>query len=111
MRAKNERRVIYGLLCYLFQAGFVPVKLDDGEEIEHMQLDGQERIKEAMELIFNLDDCKLYVKKEGFTPHYVMFVLGNADDGSEVIADWGYSEADADGFDATMRAFNEADYV
>jgi hypothetical protein len=111
IRAKNERKVVYALLTELQQAGFKLVDIDDGEELTQILLNKGDFTKQAMEVMFNLDDCTLYVFKEGFGQHYIRFVFGNADDGSEVVADWNYTVGDPDGFNAFMEAFNAEKYV
>lgn len=107
IRAKNERRVIYGLLKHLQAHGFDLVSVYDGEE--HCPATDP---KAAMETIFNLDECRIWVKHHSF-PHKrnIYIVLGNADDGSEVVADWSYGEGDPDGFNAVMEAFDTEKYV
>lgn len=106
IRAKNERRVVYALLTKVLEAGFTIDNVYDGEERTKATT-----VKDAMELIFNLDTSYVWVKKEGFRPHYMLFVLGNADDGSEALADWSYSEDDLDGFNALLSGFDSSTVV
>lgn len=106
IRAKNERKVIYAMLNELEGKGFKLVSVYDGENDEPATT-----VKEVMELIFNLDECRVYLKKEGYKAHNIYYVLGNADDGSEVAADWNYTEGDPDGFNEAMDAFKPEDHV
>lgn len=106
-RTKNERRVVYNLLEKLADKGFYIDKIDDGEEVTKFRADNSDpKLKDAMELIFNLDECRVYVKKANYPAHYIYFVFGNADDGSEVVADNSYSEDDPDGFGKLMDEFD-----
>jgi hypothetical protein len=107
-RAKNERRVVYGLLNHLLAAGFIVVSVYDGEEHEYPT-----DAKGAMEIIFNLDESYVWVSHVDYVPHkrMISLVLGNADDGSEVVADWSFGAGDPDGFDAAMQAFKAEDFV
>lgn len=110
-RTKNERKVVYALLSQLVAAGFNIVDVDDGEDLTQITRGMGDQIKAAMEVLFNLDDCAMYVVKEGYKQHYIRFVFGNADDGSEVVADFGYTEGDPDGFQKLMDEFEPEKYV
>lgn len=100
LRAKNERKVVFALLTHLLGKGFRLVSVYDGDDQQAVST-----VQAAMELIFNLDESHVWFQKEGFNKHYVFFVMGNAEDASEVISDWNYTVADPDGFDAAMNAF------
>lgn len=102
-RQRTERFVVWNLLDHL--AG-------EGWEVKHVS-DGAERYKtasqqEVMELVFNLDESWLYAFN-GNRRHSIFLVLGN--DGYDAVADWGYSDGDADGFNALMERFDGEDYV
>jgi hypothetical protein len=106
IRAKNERKVVYALLTQAVEAGFKFVDVYDGEEHEKVS-----NVKEAMEVVFNLDISYVWMCKEGFKKHYLMFVLGNAEDGSEALADWSYTEGDPDGWNALVDGFDASKVV
>lgn len=106
LRAKNERKVVYALLTQAVEAGFQLVDVYDGDEHEKVST-----VKEAMEIVFNLDTSYVWMRKEGFKKHYLMFVLGNAEDGSETLADWGYTDGDPDGWNAFLERFDASKVV
>jgi hypothetical protein len=110
IRAKNERRVVFALLEMLVKNGFRISGVWDGETMEKTYSETSQ-ITDAMELIFNLDESSVWVRKEGFKEHYIFIVLGNADDGSEVVADYSYSDGDPDNFNGLMEAFEPEKYV
>lgn len=99
---RTERRIVYNLCEYLAQHGFRLNSVWDGEESDIVNTP-----QEAMELIFNLDEAHLYVRKEGYNVHWIYLVLGN---GIDVIADFSYTEGNPDNFSETMDAF-DAEYV
>lgn len=99
-----ERHVIANLLAHLERAGFVLHSASDGEERHRVST-----TKEALEVVFSVDESWLYVKKpDGAKRYALFFVLGNADDGSEVLADCAAPDPDPEGFNAAIDAFNEA---
>jgi hypothetical protein len=106
IRAKNERKVVYALLTQAVEAGFQLVDVYDGDEHEKVS-----NVKEAMEVVFNLDISYVWMCKEGFKKHYLMFVLGNAEDGSEALADWSYTDGDPDGWNALVDGFDASKVV
>lgn len=110
LRAKNERRVVYALLSMLVNEGFNILSVWDGETMEKTYSQATQ-VTDAMEWIFNLDECSVWVQKPGFGEHYIYIVLGNADDGSEVVADYSYTDNDPDNFNALMEAFEPEKYV
>lgn len=92
-----ERAIVWNLCAHLAAAGFTPRTVNDGEEVTKVA-----DAKAALELIFNLDEAWLTFGK-GKARHVVFFVLG---EGDTIVTDWGYTEGDADGFNAAMDAFN-----
>ncbi len=98
MRA--ERRAVALLIAHMAERGFALTGASDGE--------GRERCstaKEAMEVVFSVDEAWLYFRNPAHAKgHTVFIVLGNADDGSEVAADYscgdGFDEAIDELFDA-----------
>jgi len=94
-RIEAERAVIRGLIRHLKTRGFALRSVDDGEE----------RVKcstadDALEVVFSVDECRIYFTGARIIENAlgrpadtqivygVLIVLGNADDGSEVIADY-----------------------
>jgi len=110
VRAQNERRVVFALLEMLVAKGFTILSVWDGECMEKMQ-NPAAQVTDAMECVFNLDESSVWVQKPGFKPHHIFLVLGNAEDGSEVVADYSYSDNDPDEFDALMNAFEPENFV
>lgn len=96
---RREWRIVWNLIKHLNASGWAVVKVYDGDEYTHTVSE-----KQALEVIFNLDDAQVGFKKEGPTKtHYVKLVLGNDLD---IISDWNYSEGDPDGFNAVMEKFD-----
>lgn len=104
-RGVRERRVVANLIAHLEVNGFTVVGVDDCEEYEEVST-----MKEAMEVVFNLDLAHLHVRKAGVTEsdHSVMLVMGNDLD---IIGDWNYHPGDPDGFNAAMERFDSEDYA
>lgn len=101
-----ERRIVANLCAHLHEAGFELVAVYDGEERTRVRT-----AKEAMELIFDLDEVSLRVKKSGrgrLPEHGILLVLGI---GCDIVSDWNYSVGDADGFSAAMDQFDAEDYA
>lgn len=99
--ARLERRIVANLIGYMAYNGWAVTSVYDGDDI-HAVAD----MTAAMELIFNLDECRLTFSREfeGHTAtHGVVLVLGN---GIDIISDWGYSDGDADKFNETMDGFD-----
>ncbi|WPK42363.1 hypothetical protein [Pseudomonas phage Ppu-503] len=107
LEAKAERRIVANLLAYLEHHGWSLATVWDGEEDCPAA-----NVREAMELVFNLDEARVYVKKPNAagvnTFHSVVLVMGNA---SDIICDYTFTQGDPDGFAACMDAFNADDYT
>lgn len=104
----GERAAVRRLLDHLAKDGWaVKGVLDGGDEI--VKTDTTDAV---LEVVFAVDEASIRIvkgrAKDGPT-HGVLIVLGNADDGSEVVSDWSYSKDDADGFNATMDMFLDAE--
>lgn len=95
---KLERRIVFNLCLHLQAAGFNLVSVWDGEDNTPVKTP-----KDAMELIFNLDEASLRVRKDGFKTHGILLIVG---EGDTIITDWNYTEGDPDGFSAAMDAFD-----
>ena len=100
MHCKVERRIVWNLLTKLSAAGFEVVAVDDGDETTKCADN-----MAAMEAIFVVSDCYLYVRKQGRRGkahnRYIKLVGGN---GEDIISD--YSADNTDGFEAFMQSFD-----
>jgi len=111
-KGRIERRIVAALCAHLQARGFEMVNVYDGEETTAVST-----AKEAMELIFNLDEASLrfrrvYGEGTGRTMdprvHGVFLVLGN---GEDIVSDWNYSTGDPDGFNTAMEAFDPTELL
>lgn len=100
-RQRNERSIVWNLCRHLRKQGFEVKAVYDGEGYTKVS-----DVLAAMELIFNLDEASLRVEKPGFSEHGILLILGNGNDGLDMIADYSYTNGDPDGFNAAMEAFN-----
>lgn len=102
---RRARRIVWNLFNHLLTHGKWRVaRVFDGEENPLVNSS-----KDALEIIFNLDDCWVGFKQlDKSKTHCVRLVLGNDLD---VISDWNYSEGDPDGFDAAMEKFDAEVYA
>jgi len=107
----RERRIVWNLLKHLVKANFKPIIVDDGDETTHLSDVPMFAMKEAMELIFNLDEAHvlfLPTYKPKATAQWVFLVLGNDLD---VVSDWSLLNKGRDDFNAAMELFNAEDYA
>jgi hypothetical protein len=95
---KLERRVAWNLIHHLEANGFQVSHVDDRDDVTKVAT-----AKQAMELIFNLDEAILLVRKPGGREYRVLLIPGN---GVDLISDWNYTSGDPDRFNATMDAFD-----
>lgn len=94
---RMERHIVANLFEWLFMHNLLRnVSVDYGEENTECK-----NAQQAMELMFNLDECYLHV-----SGHWISFIFGNGNNGMDMISDYSYSEGDADGFQAAMDAFD-----
>lgn len=101
---KIERKMVASLIPFLEGHGFNLNSVHDGEEEEfYTDQDADTRLRNAMNLIFNLDLAYLFFTNNQQVFHRVDIVLGN--DGWDCISDWRYSVDDKDGFNALMQQF------
>lgn len=97
-----ERRIVWNLLQHLQAAGWHVRSVHDGDELTIVSSQ-----KEAMELVFNLDECRLHFSKVPYRlAHTVVVILGN---GVDCISDMSIGEHDGwtvaiDAFDAEVFA-------
>lgn len=107
----GERQAVRRLLRHLTANGFRVVGVYDGESMHRDAVaKGEDGI---LDIVFNLDESSIRVMTGERQPiknaHGIYIVLGNAPDGSEVVADWNFYKDDSDGFDAVMDAFLESE--
>lgn len=98
-----ERRIVWNLFAHLEEKGFQVARVYDGEEFMKVKTP-----KDAMELIFNLDEVSVRVNKIARPEHGILLILGN---GIDVLSDWNYTIGDPDGFSAAMDEFDPEDYA
>jgi hypothetical protein len=101
--AKMERRIVANLLAWLEFNGWKVTEIDDGDE-ETLVSDA----KSAMELIFDLDEVRVEVSNAAGNSHRILMILG---EGSDLVADYSFTDKDPDGFDAAMKSFQAEDYA
>lgn len=96
-RMENERNIVRHLIRHMKSAGWSCNDVDDGgDEFVEVFTEG-----DLMEAAFAVDECTLIFKK-GDSRYGVKLIYANGNMGFDVIADWSYSDGDADGFDARM---------
>lgn len=101
MHCKVERRIVWNLLTKLWDAGFEIVEVDDGDDTTQCSK-AEHPAMAAMEAIFAVDECNLYVRKKGKRgKRFIKLVGGN---GEDIISD--YSAVDEDGFMTFMQSFD-----
>ena len=103
---KLERRIVAALIAHLGTHGWSLDSVFDGEIVTFIN-----NTKDAMELIFNLDEASLRFRKlhaDEPKVHGIFLVCGN---GVDIISDYNYSQGDADGFNQTMEAFDAEEYA
>jgi len=99
-----ERRIVANLFAHLEKNGFQVVALDDTDELQDCA-----GAKAAMELIFNLDTAYVHVSGPDRSDiHIIQLEVGN---GVDMVVDYTFTEGDADGFQATMGAFDAQAYA
>lgn len=109
-RQQIEHRLIWNMFQFLAQNGWIVCRLNDGEDTHNLSGDTQTRIKAAMEMVFNLDECSILFQLQGSKKtHWVSILLGN--DGWDAIADHSYSANDTDNFRAVMEDFDCESFI
>lgn len=99
-RHRQERAAVANLIHHLALKGWSLVSVYDGEENTKVS-----SMKEAMELIFNLDVSWLRVRKGLGKVHVIFLVLGNS--GAEVVCDHSAPQGEHDeGFGTVMDSFD-----
>lgn len=112
---KLERRIVHNWLNFMAYHSWEVEHVHDGEywtSVDDLMGDHPDLPKAlaVMNLIFNLDDCKVQFGRNHEVrdvSHCVRLVLGN---GIDLITDWSYSADDADGFNTVMEGFEPQDF-
>ena len=95
---KLERRIVFNLSEYLKSEGWNILAVDDGEDYTEV-----ENTLEAMELIFNLDESRIYFKNNKGDEHWIFMVNGN---GEDILSDWSLYGDDKDKFNQVVEGFD-----
>jgi hypothetical protein len=93
-----ERRIVAALCAHLAEYGWAPCAVFDGEDLTPVS-----SVKEAMELVFNLDQSHLYFRQGVHRKHHVFLVNGN---GVDMVSDYSYAAFKGDNFEEAMEAFD-----
>lgn len=102
-QGRLERRIVWNLFAHLAREGWLPWSLYDGEERTRVT-----KPKDAMELMFNLDEAYVTMRDLRGNEHWIRFTLG---EGTDIICDHSLGDPDKDGFGAAMDAFDPEDYA
>jgi len=94
-----EQRIVINLLAHLEAVGFPVTSIWDEDNGRHEPM---KSAIEAMELIFNLDESKVFFTSAAGKRHWVFLVCGN---GIDIISDYGYPIV-SDGFEEAMADFD-----
>jgi hypothetical protein len=96
-RIAIEKRMVRKLIRVAKAHGYKLTKIWDGEQMERVTTE-----TEAMDLVFNLDECRMYFKRDNQPKaHCAVIILGN--DGWDAIADCSVGE----GWDDVMSVMND----
>ncbi len=96
-RIAIEKRMVRKLIRVAKAHGYKLTKIWDGEQMEKVTTES-----EAMDLVFNLDECRMYFKRDDQPKaHCAVIILGN--DGWDAIADSSMGE----GWDEVMDEMND----
>jgi hypothetical protein len=98
-RIENEKRLYRALIDHLEQRGFKLHSVNDGEEIHEVNAHSK-----AEEVVFSVDESWTFFVKDG-DRHYVYIILGNGNDGYDLIADYSFIKGDPNGFAKAMEDF------
>jgi alpha-beta hydrolase superfamily lysophospholipase len=108
---RTERTELRRLIEHLAARGFHISGIDDGGE-ERVDLDTwadwSDLLIEVVEAVFAVDSSTLFVQRPGGKEHGIELVLGNADDGSEIVSDYSWTNGDPDKFTEAMVDFDLA---
>jgi hypothetical protein len=96
-----ERKALWSILGDMAAKGWMAYRTNDGERIE-----AHTDPKSVMEVCFNLDEAWVTFRNEACITHTIFLVFGNSP--NEIVADWGFTVGDPDGFDAAISAATDA---
>jgi hypothetical protein len=96
-----ERKALWSILGDMADKGWMAYRTNDGERIE-----AHTDPKSVMEVCFNLDEAWVTFRNEACITHTIFLVFGNSP--NEIVADWGFTVGDPDGFDAAISAATDA---
>jgi hypothetical protein len=93
----NERKIIRHIIRSLKAAGWALYQFYDGDVMLPVTTE-----TEALTLAFTVDESWFYFKN-GDNRHWVYFIIGNGNDGFDIITDYSIAEVGKDdGFEALM---------
>lgn len=101
-RLAVEEKMVRGLIRGLKRARFLPVVVNDTEELGKVRTE-----TETLDAVFAVDYSAIGFEK-GKEHHTVQIVLGN---GVDCIPDWNYTAGDPDGFNAAMERITDDLYA
>ena len=96
-----ERKALWSILGDMADKGWTACRTNDGGRIE-----AHTDPKSVMEVCFDLDEAWVTFCNEADDNHTIFLVFGNSP--NEIVADWGFTDGDPDGFDAAITAATEA---
>lgn len=90
------------LITHLSEKNFKFIYVNDGEEVTKPAT-----LKDAMELVANLDECHLIFTHREIKGgrHYVSLVNDFDQEAEDMISDWSFNAEDNDGFNVAMDEF------
>jgi hypothetical protein len=103
-RCRLERRVVWNLLVNLAAAGWIPVRVNNGDEdcVISTAATTHEKCVEAMERVFEVDESRVFFRHATEPPEMWAFVvLGN--DGYDAISDYTLGGT----FEAVLNEFSD----
>jgi hypothetical protein len=97
---RTERTELRRLLEHLYARGFRVSGIDDGP--------GRRGVwGGVVEAVTAVDSSTLFIQRPGIQGEgSIDLVLGNANDGSEIVSDYGWPNGDPDKFSDAMRDFD-----
>lgn len=108
VRGRLERRIVAALCAHMAERGWLAHSVRDSDGERPVNATKEHPAKDAMELIFNLDESRLVFSNGKGARHAVLLIGGN---GIDIVSDWGFAHGDGDGFNAAMRAFDAEAYA
>lgn len=100
---RMERRVVAGLIDHLKDQGYNPIEVMCEGETEGEVHDK----KDAMEIVFNLDDSVIVFQGPDGDRHGVLLIQGN---GLDIVSDYGVTRQPSK-WNRAMDSFNPEEYA